>query len=295
MTNTTPSWLSNVAPLDTTTLAVRADEAAFLKQQTGIQDDEQLRKHILSVQEKAYRVYPYPCILHFVFISLQISKLPMYQHVLRLGKERQDALFLDVGCCLGNDARKLAADGFPALQIIATDCQPAFWALGNELFNTSDAECGIRFIQGDIFDDPHLDPNAEVQAFPASLDTLRNLTPLAGHVSAIYASSLFHLFTEEQQTTLARRLSALIKPQAGSVLFGLHIAAERCGTINWRRREYTMTAYCHSPESWAALWHAVCSERGFRVEVKATLLKTTRDFQIVGENGCFMEWQVVVV
>ena len=40
---------------------------------------------------------------------------------MKLGKERPNALFLDMACCVGNDTRKVIADGFPASQVVASD------------------------------------------------------------------------------------------------------------------------------------------------------------------------------
>jgi hypothetical protein len=44
------------------------DALEFFKSQTGISDDEELKKHILQVQEEAYNVHPYPCIWMFSFL-----------------------------------------------------------------------------------------------------------------------------------------------------------------------------------------------------------------------------------
>lgn len=38
-------------------LDLKEEEAQFFKSQTGIQDDEELRNHIIQVQKKAYQVY----------------------------------------------------------------------------------------------------------------------------------------------------------------------------------------------------------------------------------------------
>lgn len=43
-------------PLNTDVLALDADTETFFKAETGIQDTEQLRKHIVQVQEEAYKV-----------------------------------------------------------------------------------------------------------------------------------------------------------------------------------------------------------------------------------------------
>jgi hypothetical protein len=39
-----------------------ADELVFFKAQTKIQDDEELKNHIVVVRDKAFKIYPYPCI-----------------------------------------------------------------------------------------------------------------------------------------------------------------------------------------------------------------------------------------
>jgi len=42
-------------PLDPTLLNLEEDEATFFKLLTGIQDEEELKKHIIHVQRKAYQ------------------------------------------------------------------------------------------------------------------------------------------------------------------------------------------------------------------------------------------------
>ena len=51
------------------------DALAFFKQQTGIKDEEELKKHILHVQEKAYSVHAYWCIWTFSFLKCVILLL----------------------------------------------------------------------------------------------------------------------------------------------------------------------------------------------------------------------------
>ncbi|THH07311.1 hypothetical protein EW146_g9358 [Bondarzewia mesenterica] len=54
-------------PLDEKYYSLDEAESAFFKRQTGIQDDKELKKHLLAVQAAAYSVYPYPCIRYFAF------------------------------------------------------------------------------------------------------------------------------------------------------------------------------------------------------------------------------------
>jgi len=42
-------------------------ELAFFKSQTGIDDEQALKDHIISIQRKAYEIYNYGCIQDFSF------------------------------------------------------------------------------------------------------------------------------------------------------------------------------------------------------------------------------------
>lgn len=55
---------------------------------------------------------------------LKIPTFPAYQELLKLGKERKGALYLELACCVGNDVRKTVSDGFPVDQVIASDLEP---------------------------------------------------------------------------------------------------------------------------------------------------------------------------
>jgi hypothetical protein len=54
-------------PLDDNLYRLDDDERAFLKTQTGIDNDEDLKAHILAVQAKAYDVCDYYNIASFDF------------------------------------------------------------------------------------------------------------------------------------------------------------------------------------------------------------------------------------
>jgi len=252
------------------------DELAFFTSQTGIKDEGELKQHIMKVQEDAYQVYPYPCIRRFAFTKLKVSRLPAYSQLLKLGEERKGAIFLDIGCCFGNDVRKAVADGFPMEGAIASDLQPEFWQLGHQLFNSTQETFPVPFVPGDAFDTSFLKPVAPFYSAPEtpvpSLSALTNLTPLLGHVSAIHASSFFHLFDEAQQLQLAQSLAGLLSPAAGSVIFGTHGGRPVKGLRTERSapRLDGRISFCHSPESWKELWDGEVFEKG-SVRVDAEL------------------------
>lgn len=46
----------NMPPIDPSIYNLKGDELAFFKSQTGIQNEDELRHHILDVQAEAYAV-----------------------------------------------------------------------------------------------------------------------------------------------------------------------------------------------------------------------------------------------
>ncbi|KAF9241068.1 hypothetical protein BU15DRAFT_45267 [Melanogaster broomeanus] len=242
--------------LDPGLYSIDGESLAFFKSETGLQDDEELKNHILSVQARAYAVTPYPCIRSFNFTRLKISKMPAYEQLLQLGRERGGALLLDIGCCFGNDARKAAADGFPAKQIVASDLQRELWDLGHVLFRSTPESFPATFVAGNALDPAFLSPLAGGPEPPAAVDlsAISTLNDLRGKVSAIWATSLFHLFSETNQRQLAHALRCLLSPRSGSVIFGSHIAMPEKGVFTGKVLGKEVTMFCHDPESWRELW-----------------------------------------
>ncbi|EDR08693.1 uncharacterized protein LACBIDRAFT_297150 [Laccaria bicolor S238N-H82] len=281
--------------LDESLYSPDSEELAFYKSETGIADEEQLKKHIIAAQTKAYEVYGYPCIRSFGFMRMKISRLPAYPRVKRLVQERESPILLDIGCCFGNDARKAVVDGWPVQDVIASDLRQDFWQCGHDLFKTTPASFPAAFVAGDAFDDLMIAPRAPFYEKPETLhpalNTLASLTPLQGHISAIHASSFFHLFDEAQQEVLARRVATLLSPEPGSVIFGLHGGLPEKGL----RAEVSRAGrrmFCHSPDGWRELWDGQVFSKG-TVQVEATLKEYNRPGPLL-DTGAFylLIWSV---
>ncbi|KZT74620.1 hypothetical protein DAEQUDRAFT_720820 [Daedalea quercina L-15889] len=291
--------LSGNPPLDDSYYNPDDAELAFYRSQTGITDDRALKDHAIEVQKEAYKVYAYPCIRRFAFMNLKISRLPAYSRFLSLGKEREGAIFLDIGCCFGNDVRKAIADGYPMKNCIASDLERDFWKLGHRLFNTTPETFPVPFIAGDAFNPDFLKPVPPFYSAPElpapQLAQITSLTPLLGHISAIHASSFFHLFDEEQQLELARSLAGLLSPQPGSLIFGMHNGRREKGFRVEQGEPGQAGSYmfCHSPESWKELWDGEVFAKG-TVRVEAELQETQRrDIHAApGTKFYWMMWSV---
>lgn len=279
--------------------SLQGPELEFFKAQTGIQDEEELKKHVVHVQQEAWKVHQYGCIRGFVFTRFKISRLPAYKQLLKLGKEREGAIFLDVGCCFGNEIRKAVSDGFPGENTIGTDLHGDFFELGNKLFKS---DFPGHFIPGDALDSDFLKIVPPFYSAPVTprpdLRSLKTLTPLLGHVSAINASSFFHLFDEPQQLEVGRALAGLLSPEPGSLIFGEHAGRPVKGyRTDGLPRDDGSYEFCHSPETWKEMWDGGVFEKG-TVKADALLVEVKRPDRVTDDNRdaarfWVMAWSVV--
>ncbi|KAG2142471.1 hypothetical protein DEU56DRAFT_911155 [Suillus clintonianus] len=283
-------------PLDESLYYLRPQDAAFYKTLTGIEDDAALKKHILDVQAKAYKVAPYGCICLLAFTRRRLAELPAYQQVVRIGRECKNPIFLDIGCCFGNVIREAVLDGFPASQAIGSDLHGELWDLGHELFKSSPDTFPAHFVGGDAFD-----PETLTVATPAStqiaevptpdLNNLTSLNPLRGCVSAIHATAFFHLFKEDQQLYMACAFAGLLSPEPGSVILGTHIGAQEKGSVKTVFNGVEVDMFAHGPESWIAMWDGEVFEKGM-VKVEAELRRETYGTAVTEGRPFSLVWSV---
>ena len=157
----------------------------------------------------------------------------------------------------------------------------------------------MPFVEGDILDFSFLEPQGPFTLeSPAttptpSLKTLTSLNPLRGHVSAIYTASFFHLFSEQDQLCIAKKLASLLSPESGSMILGAHLGHHVKGLLIRGTDDHTK--FCHSPESWKVMWDDIFGKG--KVEVKARLrvsaVKVSEFFADTQHSrGSMMEWSV---
>ncbi|PVH83670.1 hypothetical protein DL98DRAFT_512858 [Cadophora sp. DSE1049] len=160
--------------------------------------------HILSVRDKAWDVHPLPCIGQFRFIDLTLSRSPSYPHIQHLLKA--GGKLLDLGCCFGQDLRKLVHDGAPASSLFGAELRREFIELGYELFLDKDT-LGVQFLTADIFD-------------PDS-----SLKQLDGQLDVVYIGLFLHLFDWEGQRKACERIVGLLKPEKRVLILGQQVGS----------------------------------------------------------------------
>lgn len=165
-------------------------------------------QHVVDTRNAAWQVHPYPCLGQFRFLELNLAhRGDLYPRLLEELTTQADSRFLDIGCCLGQDLRKLIYDGVPPERVAGAELNGAFVALGYELFRDKEALAGkTAIVSANILEDP---------SSPTS-----PLYPLVGQFSAVQLGMLLHLFTWEEQITAFRHTLALLRGQPGDRIFG---------------------------------------------------------------------------
>ncbi|KLO13389.1 hypothetical protein SCHPADRAFT_904223 [Schizopora paradoxa] len=208
-------------------------------------------KRVNEIRREAYEHFPYPCVRHFTFLKLAMAAHPAYPTVIAAGKGG-NTLLLDLGCCMGTDVRKAAHDGYPEENLVGSDLHEEYLRLGYKLYD-DESTCKINFFAADIFD-LDLEENTNAVDSPLESKAIANLHDIMGRVTHVYAGLLFHLFEEDTQAQLARRLAILLKKTPGSIIFGRHEGRDEPGFIN---AEKDRPRFGHSPESWEKVWREV--------------------------------------
>ncbi|KAF2751876.1 hypothetical protein M011DRAFT_491389 [Sporormia fimetaria CBS 119925] len=211
----------------------------------------QVEKHVVSVQQEAWEVFPYPCIGQYRFLELSLKKFDEYPGIVR--RLQRGERLLDMGCCFGQEIRQLVADGAPAENIYGCDLREEYIKLGYKLFCDRDT-LKAKFITANILDDTSA------------------LADLKGNFDIIFTGSFFHLWDYEGQVKVSKVVADLLRPQSGSMILGRQvgaITATQLGTANVTSGKMDM--FQHSDESFKAMWERISQETGVQYAVDTRL------------------------
>jgi len=178
---------------------------------------------------------------------LNIQKSDAYDEVLQRIKNGEQ--YLDIGCCMGQDIRKLVYDGAPSENTYASDLKTQFWDMGYELF-LDKSSLKTTFVDADIFDDKS------------------GLQELAGKFDVVHAASFFHLFDWDGQIAAAKKVVELMNPESNALIIGRQAGRAEAGDFT-AQVEQTKSRYWHNPASWTKLWEQVGIETGTQWKVEA--------------------------
>ena len=177
----------------------------------------QLYSFILTATQRdsVWEIFPWPCVGKFWFVNLGLSQHPQYAAVLtRLRNQTPPTKFLDLGCCLGQDIRKLVHDGAPLQALWGSDHFEQYEVAGQEFFHDKD-RFQNRFIAADLLDE--------------SPDS--GLVQTEGTWDIINIVMLLHMYDWNKQVQCCRQILKLLSKNKGSMVIGVQTGATDAGEV----------------------------------------------------------------
>jgi SAM-dependent methyltransferase len=215
--------------------------------------------------KKAFEIESYPCFQKFMFLHFDLYHSPSYQLVLKQVKSGD--MFLDLGCGLGQDIRRLVYDGAPSENLIGLELRQAFVDLGHELFQDKSDLKSKFLVQNFFVDTPEI-------------------TSLAKKVKVINSGMFMHLWDWEKQIEVAKRMIYLLTPDKGAMITGLHFGSRSAGM--WEAvKESPM--FVHNPETLKDLWGQCAQETGTVWDFRCVVEEV--DYcQDLDSEACILRW-----
>ncbi|KAJ5083211.1 hypothetical protein N7456_012638 [Penicillium angulare] len=209
-------------------------------------------KHVNKIRADGFAANPYPCIGHYRFLNLTLLTHPLYDSILMRLKSNPNSIYLDLGCCFGQDLRQLVYDGVPSSQLTGLDIEGPLMSLGYQLFLDQET-LDSRFLVANIF-------KGESQGEPWT-------GLLATGADIIHCSAFFHLFPLQEQIEAAKIIGKLVRKngmivgrQSGSVK-PAEVPAIKPGSTSFR----------HDVSTLAEMWNKVGEETGTKWKVEGSL------------------------
>ncbi|KAB8265373.1 hypothetical protein BDV32DRAFT_134646 [Aspergillus pseudonomiae] len=227
-----------------------------------------VESHVRAIAKKGWDIRDYPCFRMFWFLDFDLSRSPQYARVLELLKS--GALFIDIGCGIGQDIRRLVYDGVPGQNLIGLDLYGGFVDLGFELFRDK-ASLGASFLIQSFFDDTAL------------------FRQVMGQVSVVNSGYFMHLWDWDGQIKIGRRMMELL-PTAGGLVTGVHFGSKRSGRwIPHGGKEM----FLHDTDTLTAMWTEIGEMSGVRLDVEAVSQEDVK-CKYYDPDGFIIRWVVQV-
>ena len=171
------------------------------------------------------------------FTDCTIIQSPVYEQM--LGRVREGATLLELGCGFGQNLRRLFLDGADFSNLSGFEMEQYLIRAGYDLFQ--DRRTPKRFFSENIMS--------------GSFASER----LNNSYNIVFANMFFHLFDKTEQFALAKRVVTLLRGEPGSMVFGQQIGHMEPGLYSVGR-ENGEKGYAHNTRSLQQMWDLVGSE-----------------------------------
>jgi hypothetical protein len=231
-----------------------------------------------------------------MFLEPAISTLPCFNAIVDWVKEGQK--LLEMGCAFGQELRQLVGYPFSSplcMLYIQGTKRRGLWDIGISRCTLREpVRCrfGLDFINlgCDLF---RTRSSLKSRFFASNLldsnsDTVAELT---GKVDIIFASLFFHIFSWNQQITIAKHALQMLTPKPGSMIVGRNAAYVK-RTTPPLPEESTTKSFHYDLASWNLLWDVVQKETGMRFRME-TWEQPDQDLMDHPQLGAYMMYFTV--
>ncbi|KAI1120149.1 hypothetical protein F5Y10DRAFT_139700 [Nemania abortiva] len=208
--------------------------------------------HVNKIRAQGFAANPYPCIGLYRFTLLTLLGHPLYGKIVERLKQ-ENATYLDIGCCFGQDLRQLVFDGVPSSRLIGLDIAEPLMEVGYDFFRDRGA-IESEFLVADVFE-------GSAQPQWAKLEKRG--------IDVVHCSAFFHLFPLDQQLAAARQIGKLMKK--GGVIVGRQIGSERPGDVPAIQER--SSSYRHDVSTFRDMWRKVGEDTQTEWEVEGSMDK----------------------
>ena len=233
-----------------------------LLESRGIPPSE-VESHTQSIRDRAWPIFPYPCIGSFHFATLPYLDHPLYQsHILDVLSSQppdNETNLLDLGCALAQDFRLLQSSGVHPARLTGLDLHMGFIDLGYDLFGDK-TTLSSTFVTGNMLDS---------STIPASIHEKFNI---------LWFGASTHLFSlPDQIKAYSMAIKTFLKPfPAQSTILGYSIARSPA------QEKHGM--FWHDPASFVSMWQDISVHTQTRWRVRTWLDRVGTSELISGEK-----------
>ncbi|KAI9933739.1 hypothetical protein ASPWEDRAFT_168013 [Aspergillus wentii DTO 134E9] len=228
---------------------LNGDAGALLENYSHVAPSEQ-EAHVKLIAETAWRVINYPCFRMLWFLRFEVAQYPIYGEIVQRVKD--GGLFLDLGCGLAQDVRRLVYDGAPSENTIALDNRAEFINLGYALFQDKET-LKTEFVVQNFLDDSLFEH------------------PWAGKISVANAGYFIHIWSWNGQVKAIKRILRLLSMKDGDTVTGLNFGKHNPGPAEGFLAVDGEPVFRHNPTTISRLWEQVGEETGTKWVVEARM------------------------